>query len=210
MKKFICGLIIGCMLTGSMTFAASEILKATRASFKVMVDGKPFQSDKPIAVIDGSTYLPVKDTATAVKSTAIWDKETKTVWVGSRPIEYKSTNGLVITINNHGRYDKIEYEMCYVAVDMDFENKSSEPISIKASDIMFGDSQPDCAGVCFRSSVGGQDIENKTRTLQPGEKISETIMFSPKIVPEFIVKNQIPFVFYYKDPSSTIKMKYYY
>ncbi len=82
MKKFICGFLAGAMIFGAIgTFAASYV--AEQASFKVMVNGSEFVSDKPIVAIDGSTYLPLKAIGEVLHVPVKWNDQLHQVEVGS-------------------------------------------------------------------------------------------------------------------------------
>ena len=82
MKKFICGFLAGAMIFGAIgTFAVSYV--AEQASFKVMVNGSEFVSDKPIVAIDGSTYLPLKAIGEVLNVPVKWNDQLHQVEVGS-------------------------------------------------------------------------------------------------------------------------------
>lgn len=85
MKKYIAGFIIGVFATVGITAFADEVtsLIASRATFDVYVSGEKLQSDKPIAVIDGSTYLPLKDTGKALNVDVSWNEKDRRVEVGT-------------------------------------------------------------------------------------------------------------------------------
>lgn len=95
MKKFVSGVVAGAILTGSVGYAAQYI--AETATFKVMVNGKEFVSDKPTVAIDGSTYLPLKAIGEVLGVPVAWNADLNQVEVGiNAPIaeagEYSRTN----------------------------------------------------------------------------------------------------------------------
>lgn len=81
MKKFVSGVIAGIITAGSIGFAAQYI--ADTATFKVMVNGKEFSSDKPIVAIEGSTYLPLKAIGEVLGVPVQWNQELMQVEVGN-------------------------------------------------------------------------------------------------------------------------------
>lgn len=84
MKKYLAGFLIGVIVTVGMTAFADEINSwiAERATFDVYVGGEKFESNKPVAVIDGSTYLPLKATGEALGVSVEWNVEDRRVEVG--------------------------------------------------------------------------------------------------------------------------------
>lgn len=84
MKKYLAGFLIGAIVTVGMTAFADEINSwvAEKATFDVYVGGEKFESSKSVAVIDGSTYLPLKDTGTALGVSVEWNAEDRRVEVG--------------------------------------------------------------------------------------------------------------------------------
>ena len=81
MKKFVSGMLAGAVLAGTVAFGAQYV--ADTATFKVLVNGKEFNSDKPIVAIEGSTYLPLKAIGEALGVPVQWNEELKQVEVGS-------------------------------------------------------------------------------------------------------------------------------
>ena len=84
MKKYLAGFIVGIMVTLGVTAFADEVtnLIAQKATFDVYVAGGKFESDKPIAVIDGSTYLPLKATGEALGVNVEWNSKDRRVEIG--------------------------------------------------------------------------------------------------------------------------------
>lgn len=85
MKKYLAGFIVGVMLTMGFTVFADEVksLIAEPATFEVFVGGEKFESDKPVAVIDGSTYLPLKATSEVLGVDVQWNAEKRRVEIGT-------------------------------------------------------------------------------------------------------------------------------
>lgn len=81
MKKFILGLVIGISLSIVSVAFASEF-KVVTANFPVMINGKVFESEKPILIIDGSTYMPLKAIGEALGVKVSWNDIKKQVEIG--------------------------------------------------------------------------------------------------------------------------------
>ncbi|OPZ92453.1 MAG: hypothetical protein BWY74_01568 [Firmicutes bacterium ADurb.Bin419] len=100
MKKYLAGFLIGVIVTVGMTAFADEINSwiAEKATFDVYVGGEKFESDKPVAVIDGSTYLPLKDTGTALGVNVEWNAEDRRVEVGGLIEQMASSAGVALGV----------------------------------------------------------------------------------------------------------------
>lgn len=61
MKKAVIGFICGAMFFSGVSYAASGKLSATIASYKIYVNGKEQNLKNKPVVIDGTTYLPVRE-----------------------------------------------------------------------------------------------------------------------------------------------------
>ena len=87
-KQTVMSFILGGIVFSSIgIFAATEIYEAQKATFDVLVNGETFISDKPTVVIEGSTYIPLKDTGEALGVDVDWNSENKCV-------EIKNNNSL--------------------------------------------------------------------------------------------------------------------
>jgi hypothetical protein len=190
MKKFIAGLLIGMMVSGVGVFAADQYV-ATIAKFRVYVNGSDYAGEKQPLVVNNSTYLPLRDLATALGTSVEWDGKERAVYVGSRTINFTAKNGLIIGIKNHGRYEGSQF-----GVDFKLTNTASDPLEVKATDFFYHDQQDIFLG-------SGEGV-----TLQPNETKDVFINFGP-LAEGIYRKGQLPFKFIYKDPS-TFRMKYYY
>lgn len=100
MKKYLAGFLIGVIVTVGMTAFADEINSwvAEKATFDVYVSGEKFESSKPVAVIDGSTYLPLKDTGTALGVSVEWNAEDRRVEVGEVIEQMASSAGVALGV----------------------------------------------------------------------------------------------------------------
>ena len=90
MKKFIAGFLSGAILFGTVgAFAVTYI--AQPAGFKVLVNGKEFQSDPPALEVEGRTYLPLRAMGEALGVPVNWNEELNQAEVGnSAPVAEKS------------------------------------------------------------------------------------------------------------------------
>lgn len=77
MKKFVLGLLTGAIIFSTVAFAVNYTAKT--ASFKVTVDGEAYTPKSPIVVINGSTYMPVKEMGQVIGAGVVWNAETQTV-----------------------------------------------------------------------------------------------------------------------------------
>lgn len=84
-KVFANGFILGAILFGSLTAFATTNYQAITATFPVLVNGKTLTTDKPIVVIDGSTYLPLKAIGEALGVGVNWNNDLKRVEIGETP-----------------------------------------------------------------------------------------------------------------------------
>ena len=84
-KVFVNGFIFGAILFGSLTAFATTNYQAITATFPVLVNGKTLTTDKPIVVIDGSTYLPLKAIGEALGVGVNWNNDLKQVENGETP-----------------------------------------------------------------------------------------------------------------------------
>nr|DAU04250.1 MAG TPA: copper amine oxidase [Caudoviricetes sp.] len=114
MKKFVSGMLAGAVLAGTVAFGAQYA--ADTATFKVLVNGKEFNSDKPIVAIEGSTYLPLKAIGEALGVPVRWNAELKQVEVGnSAPAaqenEYSRNNPVPLnTVQNYTKKNALSKE----------------------------------------------------------------------------------------------------
>lgn len=89
MKKFLSGLFLGAIVFTSIgVFAVSYV--AEPATFKIMVNGKEFVSDKPALVVEGSTYLPLRAIGEALGVPVTWNAELMQAEVGTVTQNLKS------------------------------------------------------------------------------------------------------------------------
>lgn len=103
MKKVIIGFLIGIAMGTVMTVGAEiqESYTAYKASFSILVNGREFISEKPVVVIDGSTYLPLKALGNCLGQRVVWNDKLKRVEIGE---ELKDA-----TIKYESNYSNIEY-----------------------------------------------------------------------------------------------------
>ena len=84
MKKVILGFITGVITALTFTaFAVStELFTAQQATFDIYVEGEKFVSENPPVVIEGRTYLALRDTAEALNIEVGWNGDERKVEIG--------------------------------------------------------------------------------------------------------------------------------
>lgn len=84
MKKVILGFITGIITALAFTaFATStELFTAQQATFDIYVKGEKFVSENPPVVIEGRTYLALRDTAEALNIEVGWNGDERKVEIG--------------------------------------------------------------------------------------------------------------------------------
>jgi len=81
MKKVVLGFILGVITTISVTAIAAniEVFQAQKATFDVFVNGKKFESKNPTIVVEGRTYLPLKETGDVLGVNVQWNNDLRRV-----------------------------------------------------------------------------------------------------------------------------------
>lgn len=130
MKKFVSGLITGTIISGIIG-AAAVSYTAQPATFKVLVNGKEFNSDPPALVVEGRTYLPLRAIGDALGVPVNWNSELNQAEVGNAPstIEtgYSRTNPAPIgTVQQHHH-------------DLKYMNNDAYTINLKVTSAIRGD-----------------------------------------------------------------------
>lgn len=118
MKKFCAGFLACLVLVSGISVFANSQWTALKATFDVYVNGKKFESDKPIVAIDGNTYLPLKAIGDVLGVKVNWNAAEKRVEVGSDPHtknEYSFSNpaplNTIQTITKNGILEKYTGEV---------------------------------------------------------------------------------------------------
>ncbi len=101
MKKFLSGLVIGALLAGTVTFAASN-LTAIKSSFGTMLNGKKVTQN--VVTINGTYYADLKQLASNLGIKYSVDTKGKNILLGETPskvsltgvLDYFKKNGLNI------------------------------------------------------------------------------------------------------------------
>lgn len=85
MKRFICGIIIGAILSGSVcAFAYSEeTINAIFGKIKLFVDGK--EVVRETLLYNGTTYVPLRDAAEMLGKAVTYDANTYSAYIGIAP-----------------------------------------------------------------------------------------------------------------------------
>ena len=81
MKKVVIGFVIGFVTAMSLSvFAANtDIFQVQKATFDVFVNGEKFESKNPTIVVEGRTYLPLKETGDALGVNVQWNNDLRRV-----------------------------------------------------------------------------------------------------------------------------------
>lgn len=81
MKKIVIGFVIGFVTAMSLSvFAANtDIFQVQKATFDVFVNGEKFESKNPTIVVEGRTYLPLKETGDALGVNVQWNNDLRRV-----------------------------------------------------------------------------------------------------------------------------------
>lgn len=91
MKKFVMGLIVGVAITAAGSVYADEGLQKIEAYLRptlpVMLDGTPLKLESPPVMVDGSTYLKLRDVAAATGLGVNWNDTTQTVELNSEGVK---------------------------------------------------------------------------------------------------------------------------
>ena len=83
MVTLITGILIGAMMFGGVAVYATTQYIATKAEFKVLVNGVEFKGTTgEILVVEGRTYLPLRDMGMALGVSVNWNNELRQVEVG--------------------------------------------------------------------------------------------------------------------------------
>jgi len=91
MKKFIAGLIIGLMLTSTVSFAANQDISAVLTNFNFVVNGQAKTiSTQPIAY-NGTSYLPVRELSNLLGYEVTYNESSRTISL-TNPSESNALN----------------------------------------------------------------------------------------------------------------------
>lgn len=137
MKKYLSGILTGVILTGTVAFASQYV--ADVATFKVMVNGNEFKSDKPVVAIEGSTYLPLKAIGEVLGVPVQWNEELRQVEIGisQSSVDYYEVENFIIGevwnngfwwIENYLDGNYVDYTDMYIG---EFASSHDEEFDIK-------------------------------------------------------------------------------
>jgi hypothetical protein len=96
MKKFIMGLLVGVgLMIGTFAFADEGLTKIEtylRPGLPITLDGKKAQLESPAVMVDGSTYLKLRDVAKLTGLGVNWNEDTQTVELSTKPVVPSSSS----------------------------------------------------------------------------------------------------------------------
>lgn len=94
--SFLIGFVTSAILFTTVAFANDiNIFTAMKATFDVVVNGETFESQNPTVVIEGRTYLPLKETGDALGVDVKWNEKERKVEInkeGENVIEISPTS----------------------------------------------------------------------------------------------------------------------
>jgi hypothetical protein len=134
MKKIVVGFILGVVTSLSFTAFAvnSDIFTAQKASFEVFVDGKRFESENPTIVVEGRTYLPLKETGDTLGVNVQWNNDLRRVDI-EKEQESEVTSEMPLTKPQNKVFNKVFKEVKIIPGDLYLEEVNGEKyISIGA------------------------------------------------------------------------------
>lgn len=91
-KNFVKGFVAGALVFGTVTSFASVTYEALTATFPILINGQNWESDKPIVVINGSTYLPLKAIGDVLNVNVNWNNDLRQVEIGEMPTASQNSN----------------------------------------------------------------------------------------------------------------------
>ena len=98
-KNFIKGFVLGALTFSTVSLAATSYTALT-ATFPIIINGQTWESEKPVVVIDGSTYLPLKAIGEVLDVNVNWNSELNRVEIGETPIIQENTSKVTLGQQN--------------------------------------------------------------------------------------------------------------
>lgn len=158
MRKMVFGFIIGFVMAFTLqSFASnSNLFTAQRANFEILVNGEKFNGENPPLVVDGRTYLPLRDTGKALGVPVNWNEAKRRVEIGEMPEEiiditpqeaqpeefvqvYEDDN-IKLELLNYRVADKEEFPQIYsdtsdpIVLNIRVTNKTNSTIRLNIND----------------------------------------------------------------------------
>ncbi|GEM_PF-708095 len=120
MKKFVIGLIIGSIVTGTAGAVAQEyILKPI--TYDITVNGKSLQDKEyPMLNLNGTTYLSLRKTTEAIGAELFWNQETRTAEL--------------TTVKNNNVHEEETITSGSLAMKSDYIELGDEPVKYVIND----------------------------------------------------------------------------
>ena len=141
MKNFTIGMLFGLILTfTSVSFANSEVV-AKFTNFNFMINGETVTLETIPLVVEGRSYLPLRELSVALGYDVDYDNETRTILLDNQETENDNGNKSItaimgetatvkdvnITINKTEQF--VKYEDNYLRIYMTIENNSETPLN---------------------------------------------------------------------------------
>jgi hypothetical protein len=128
-KKFILGLLVGVSVTVAGSVYADEGLQKIEAylrpSLPVTMNGAPMKLENPPVMVDGSTYLKLRDVAAVTGIDVNWNEKTQTVELNSKGvIDVPQTTTETIQINDElvNKIDDLKRKIRIAKANIDIFN----------------------------------------------------------------------------------------
>lgn len=101
MRKFLIGILVGGLLaTASPTFAAiGSKLEAVYSNMNLQINGYSLPLDEPILIVNGNSYLPLKQIATLMGYEVSYNDKLRTINLNDTMLDYYSDNQYYFSVN---------------------------------------------------------------------------------------------------------------
>ncbi|WP_010249834.1 stalk domain-containing protein [Acetivibrio cellulolyticus] len=137
MKKFVIGLVLGSIITGTVGAAAQYVL--TPITYNITVNGKTLQDEQyPILNWNGTTYLSLRKTTEAIGAKLFWNKDTKTAELTTiktdNPPADATPNTTPNTTPNNGTTVDNKISSGSLLMKSDYIELSGEPVKYAIND----------------------------------------------------------------------------
>jgi hypothetical protein len=114
MKKFISGLILGLLIATASVVAANSEVVAKFTSFNFVINGESKQLENQPVVVNGSSYLPVRELSNLLGYDVTYKADTKTIVLNS--------NSNTTDLSGTGETDDASYEwVSYITLAEDYD-----------------------------------------------------------------------------------------
>ena len=134
LQGLIIGLVIGVMISSVVTFAKSgtDLIEAWYSDIKIFINGQKINPTdvngntvEPF-IYNGTTYLPVRAVGNSLGMDVDWDNDTKTVFLGEKPVYTNSDERIIAEfVDNYGYQLEKNFEEGFSTSGMSCECNTS-------------------------------------------------------------------------------------